>query len=301
MKIIHGIEKIKRFRRAVVALGVFDGVHIGHMRVLQAAVKKARAIGSMSVVVTFYPHPQGEHRLYSLEHRLRLIAAAGIDVCVVINFTPQFARTRAEDFVRKIIAGKIGTAFIYVGENFRFGYRAAGDSRLLERLSAECGYGLKVFKAVKTNREPVSSTRIRRLITGGKLGLAGKLLTRSVTVLGTVIRGASLARRIGFPTANINPHHEILPPSGVYAVKVLLGGKIFNGVCSIGKKPTVIARPRDKHVEVYIFNFRKDIYGQDLEIQFIKKIREEVKFPTLEDLACQIRRDVKKAKNILSA
>ncbi|MFA5155863.1 MAG: riboflavin biosynthesis protein RibF [Candidatus Omnitrophota bacterium] len=301
MKIIYGIEKIGKFSKPVIALGVFDGVHLGHKHILRAAVKKAREINGTSVVVTFYPHPQKEQSLYSLEHRLRLIAAIGIDACIVINFSPAFAKIKAEDFIRKMICGRIGAAFIFVGKNFRFGYRAAGSRRLLENLARECGYKLKVFAAIKTNRRLISSTRIRRLITMGRLSTAQKLLTRPVTVLGTVVKGISLARKIGFPTANINPHHEILPPSGVYAVKVFFEGKNFNGVCNIGRKPTVTAGRKDKHVEVYIFNFNRNIYGKDLEIRFIKKIREEVEFPTLKHLACQIAKDVKKAKIILSA
>lgn len=301
MKIFHGLEKIGKFRKPVVALGVFDGVHIGHRYILKEAVKKAREIKGTSVVVTFYPHPQKQQSLYSLQHRLRLIEEIGIDACIVINFSSAFAKIKAEDFIRKIIDGVIGAHFVYVGENFRFGLKAKGDCKLLNNFSRECGYKLKVFKVIKTNRQLISSTRIRKLITGGKLKAAQKLLLRPVTVLGTVIKGISLARKIGFPTANINPHHEILPPSGVYIVKVVLDKKFFSGICNIGRKPTVQGHNKEKHVEVFIFNFSKNIYGKDLEIQFIKKIREERKFSSLMQLASQIARDSKKAKNILSS
>ncbi len=286
----------------MVALGVFDGVHLGHRLILKAAVGKARAINGTSVAVTFYPHPQKEQSLYSLQHRLRLISEIGIDVCIVIKFSPAFAKIAAEDFIRKILVGKVGVRFVYVGKNFRFGRHAGGDCRLLEKLSGECNYRLKVFKVIKINHRLISSSRIRKLITKGKLATAQKLLSRPVTVLGTVIKGISLAGKLGFPTANINPHHEILPPSGVYAVKAIFQGKALDAVCNIGRKPTVLRgrNTAEKHVEVYIFNFSKNIYGKDLEVQFVKKIRAEKKIPTLAYLASQISKDVKKAKNILS-
>lgn len=300
MKVIYGIEKIRKFKKPVVALGVFDGVHLGHRHILKETVRKAREISGISMVVTFYPHPQKEKSLYSLKHRLRLIAEIGIDICVVIRFSPAFAKINAEDFIGKVVAGKIGASFIYVGKNYRFGRYAKGDSKLLRRLSKVYNYKLRAFDTIKTNRQSISSTYIRKLITKGKLAAAQKLLSRLVTVLGTVVKGISLARKIGFPTANINPHHEILPPSGVYIVKVIFNNKIFHGICNIGRKPTVLQHRLEKHVEVYIFNFNKNIYGKDLQIRFIRKIREEKKFSTIELLAKQIKKDIKKAKNLLS-
>lgn len=301
MKVIYGIDKIKKYKRPVAALGVFDGVHIGHRHILKAAVNKARVINGTAVAVTFYPDPQKEQSLYSLKHRLRLISELGIDACVIIKFTPAFSRMKAQDFIREIIAQKINARFIYVGKNFRFGKSAKGGAKLLKRLAKAYNYKLKTFEVIRRKRQPVSSTYIRNLITSGNLTLARKLLSRPVTVLGTVVKGISLARQIGFPTANINPHHEILPPSGVYAVKVVLNNKIFRGICNIGRKPTLPQYRSEKHVEVYIFNFNRNIYGKDLEIQFIKKIRNEKKFPSLRHLAGQIIKDIKKAKEILSA
>lgn len=309
MKIYYGLARVKKFRKPVVALGVFDGVHIGHRYILKAAVNKARAINGTAVAVTFYPHPQKEQSLYSLKHRLRLIAELGIDVCVIIKFTPAFSRIKAEDFIREIIVQKINARFIYVGRNFRFGKSAKGDAKLLKRLAGVYDYKLKTFEVIRGNHQPISSTYIRNLITNGSLTLARKLLSRPVTVLGTVVKGISLARQIGFPTANIDPHHEILPPSGVYAVKVIFNNKVFRGICNIGRKPTVsvcqsASLPvchKERHIEVYIFNFNRNIYGKDLEIQFIKKIRKEKKFPALTHLASQIKKDIKKAKKILSA
>lgn len=306
MKVIFGISKIKKFKRAVVALGVYDGVHRGHRYILENAVKQARSIKGTSLVVTFWPHPQKEGSLYSLAHRLRLIAQIGIDVCVVIKFTPALANIPAEDFIQNILIKKIRAAYVYVGRNFRFGKDAGGDFYLLKRFSHALGFKLKGFRVIKVNHRNISSTYIRRLITSGNLKLAQKLLSRPVSIFGTVIKGASVAKVMGFPTANINPHHEVLPPSGIYAVKVILNKNKLNGVCYIGCRPTFFRRgsvgkiKNLRHVEVHILNFHRDIYGKDLEIQFIRRIRQEKKFHCALALAAQIKQDIKITQDIFS-
>lgn len=306
MKIIYGLKKIKKFKKPVVALGVFDGVHRGHRHILKETAKKAQAIKGTSVVVSFYPHPQKERSLYSLEHRLKLIGELGIDACVIIKFNAKFQAMPAVDFMKNILIARLGARYIYVGKNFRFGKSAEGDLALLDKLSSVYNYKLRAFDVIKINHRTISSTYIRKLISEGKLKLAQKLLSRPVTVLGTVIKGLSLARQLGFPTANIDPHHEILPPSGVYIVKVILNKRIFDGVCNIGKKPTLLTKPDElgsgpqKQIEVYIFDFNKDIYGNDLEIRFIRKLRDEKKFASLGHLAAQIKKDIKRSRNILS-
>ncbi|MDD5166370.1 MAG: riboflavin biosynthesis protein RibF [Candidatus Omnitrophica bacterium] len=299
MRVINDIRKLGRLDRPVVVLGVFDGVHQGHQKILKAAVTKARAIKGTSVALTFWPHPQKEESLYSLGHRLELIAQNGIDVCVVIEFGRVFAAMKAEDFVKKILIKKIGARYIYVGSNYRFGKGARGGRRLLEKLSRAHGFKLKIFDMIRINHRPISSTAIRKLIKRGDIVRAARLLSRPVSVLGTVVKGDSLARALGFPTANIDPHHEVLPPSGVYAVKIILGKKRLKGISSIGTKPT-FKSGRLQHIEVHIFNFRKNIYGKYLEVQFIKKIRGQEKFSSRLALAGQIKKDVSEAKKILS-
>lgn len=306
MKVIHGISRIRKFKKPVVVLGVFDGVHRGHRVILESAVRKAHRINGRSVVVTFLPHPQKEESLYSLEHRLRLIAELGIDVCIVINFNKQFARITAEDFIRNILLRRIGASYVYVGKNFRFGKHAKGDFRTLTKLSKIYNFELMIFNVIKTDRKPISSTFIRRLIAKGKLNIAQRLLGRKVSVLGTVIKGTALGRRLGFPTANINPHHEVLPPSGVYAVKIIFNNRHLNGICYIGTKPTFKATSYKleatslKYIEVHVFNFNKNIYGKYLETQFIKKIRDEKKFASVLVLAKQIQKDISFVKRLFS-
>jgi riboflavin kinase/FMN adenylyltransferase len=302
MKVLYGINRVRNLRNPVLALGVFDGVHRGHINILKSAVLEARRIKGKSVVMTFYPHPQKEESLYSLQHRLLLFERLGIDCCIVVNFTDAFADMSAQEFIKEVLAEKIRARYIFVGNNFRFGKGAKGDLAVLKAASGEYHYKLRAFNVLRTHNKPVSSTYIRWLIRKGDLSHAQKLLTRPVSILGSVARGNYLGRKIGFPTANINPHHEVIPPSGIYAVKIIFGGKKYPGVCYIGKRPT-INNPRFQdqkvHIEAHIFNFNKNIYNKYLEIQFIKKIREDRKFLSLTKLAEQIQKDSLAARKIL--
>jgi len=292
VKIIYKVAKIKKLRLPVVALGVFDGVHLGHRNILKATVKKAKQIKGTSLVITFFPHPQKKESLYSLEHRLRLIAELGVNVCLVVNFSKSFAKISAQAFIAKILVEKIKANFVYVGSNFRFGNQALGDYRLLAASAKRYKFGLKVFDVVKSSGLTVSSTAIRKLIKKSEIKKAQKLLGRRVSVLGTVIRGSRLGRLLGFPTANIKAHHEVIPPAGIYAVSVVILNKKYNGVCYIGKRPTLHFRDSSLRIEVHIFNFNKNIYGYKLEIQFIKLMRKDQKFFSLRDLAAQIQKDI---------
>jgi riboflavin kinase / FMN adenylyltransferase len=302
MKIIYGINNIGKLRNPVVAMGVFDGVHLGHKRILEEAVAKAKSIKGTSVVLTFDPHPQKEGSLYSLEHRLNLFKGIGIDTCVVVDFNKEFSRITAEDFVKNILVERIKPRYVYIGKNFTFGKFARGDFKLLNDLSNRFNFKLKAFDIVKINGQPVSSTVIRKLILKGDLDKAGKFLSRRVSVLGKVGRGDSLAAKFGFPTANIIPQHEILPPDGVYAIRARLKNRSLDGVCYIGNRPTFAKylNTGNKRVEAHIFKFSANIYGQLLEIQFIKKIRNDKKFSDFSALINAIKKDIKKAGNILS-
>jgi riboflavin kinase/FMN adenylyltransferase len=299
MKIIYGLNKIKKFKKPVVALGVFDGVHRGHRIILKSAVKKARSIRGTSVVLTFWPHPQKEESLYSLKHRLRLIGELGIDVSIVINFNQKFAGISAENFIKNILIRKVGADYIYIGKNFKFGKNAKGDFKLLRKLSPIYNFKLKAFEVIRINNQTISSTYIRKLVKKGNLQAAQRLLMRPVSVLGTVIKGTSVASKLGFPTANIDPHHEVLPPSGVYAVKIIFKHWKLNGVCNIGTKPT-FSTQSEKHIEVYIFNFKQNIYSRYLEIRFVKKIRDEKKFASSPSLVKQIKKDIIRTKALFS-
>jgi len=299
MKIIRGIRKINRLHKPVLALGVFDGLHRGHRKVLFSAVKQAHKVKGTSVCLTFWPHPQKRGSLYSLEHRLRLIAKLGIDVCVVVNFNRRFSEISAQEFISEILVKKIGVKFVYVGKNFRFGRQAKGDYRLLEASAKKYNFQVRAFDVVMSAGKPISSTLIRKLIKEGKIRAAAQLLGRPVSVLGTVIQGSKLGRIFGVPTANINPHHEVIPPTGIYAVKIIFANKQYNGACYLGTRPTVTSR-KNLRVEAHIFKFHKNIYGKFLEIQFIKLIRPDRKFATLESLVIQIKEDIRICHKILA-
>ena len=247
----------------------------------------------------------------------------GVDVCIVVNFTSSFAKNSAQDFITKILVKKIKASFVYVGRNFRFGNLARGDYRLLVLGAKKYKFGLKVFKVLNSSGLIVSSTAIRKLIKNSKIKKAQKLLGRRVSVLGTVIKGSRLGRLLGFPTANIKPHHEIIPPAGIYAVEIILkpgdasivfprfyfrktieaspcfSGEKYYGACYIGTRPTVNSKNKSKRIEVHIFDFHKNIYGQVLEIQFIKLIREDQKFISLKALSLQILKDIISCRRIL--
>jgi len=299
MIVLRGVRKVRKFKSPIVALGVFDGVHRGHCNILKSASSCAHDIRGTSIALTFDPHPQKEESLTSLEHRLRLIASQGIDVCLIVNFNKNFQNISAEDFIKDILVNKLRAAFIFVGANFKFGKGAQGNINTLRKFSKIYNYKLKFSKVIKIKNRPVSSTSIRALIKKGNLEGAKRLLSRPVTVWGSVIRGTKMGSRLGFPTANINPHHEVIPPQGVYAARIILGARKFNGVCNIGARRTFYKHGKT-HIEVHLFDFHKNIYGKFLEIEFIKKIRDEKKFPSAASLIDQIRKDITFAKALLS-
>ena len=203
-------------------------------------------------------------------------------------------------FIKDILFEKIGAKEIFVGENFRFGRNAGADANTLKSLAPLYNYRVKVFSIIRIGNKTVSSTYIRSLIKKGKLYLAGNLLARPVSILGTVISGMRVGRRLGFPTANIEAHHEVIPPKGIYAVEVIVKGNKFYGTCYIGSRPTFTPQSKKVRVEVNIFNLNKSIYGDFLELQFIKKIRKDKRFNSASLLAKQIERDTLKTKRLFS-
>jgi len=287
---------------------MFDGVHIGHRKVIEAAVRRARNEGLKSIVVTFDPHPSAilspskkALSLISLEHRLGIFKRLGVDIAVVINFAKPFARMSPENFVKSILINSLGARFIYTGKNFYFGNSAAAGPAALKKIASP--YGVKVYSVppVKASGEIVSSSLIRKYITSGELKKARQFLGRPVSILGTVVRGARFARVLGYPTANINPHHEVIPPSGVYAVSVRIGDVLRGGVLNIGKRPTFYA-PRDEEpdIEAHIFGFRSQIYGKVIEVYFVRKIRDERQFKDAGSLIKQIAKDKNLACKVMS-
>lgn len=294
---------------SVVTIGVFDGVHIGHRAVIKKVVQRAQAIGEIGVAVTFDPHPMtilstGHFvpSLISLKHRIRLIKDLGIDKVQVINFDKRIAKMLPEKFVKDIVIKKLNAKEIFVGEDFCFGAGAQADAKALKEIGRAYGLKVSIVKHVKKDGAIVSSSIIRKFVIKGEIDMASRLLGRPYSILGTVVGGAKLARILGYPTANLNPHHEAVPPNGVYAVKVKFNGKFFKGVMNIGVRPTFYDHGHDKEpsIEVHIFGFHGSIYGKDLEILFVKRIRAEKKFNTIDSLIEQVRKDEKAAKGLLT-
>lgn len=309
MKIYKSLKSIQRpLKGAVVAVGIFDGVHVGHMRIIKSLVRRAKALRKKSVVLTFFPHPfsilypkKTIPLLSSLDHRLRLLKSLGVDIIVLIRFNKGFANMRPETFVSRVLMDKLNMKEMLVGEDFIFGRRGGGDTASLKRLAKKHGFKFRKITLLKIKGKAVSSTYIRALILKGKLKKASHLLGRPVSILGTVKQGTKIGRMLGFPTANIDPHHEAIPPSGVYAVRVTLDKSTYKGIVNIGFRPT-FHPPHyapEPTIEVHIMNFKKDIYGRDLEIIFTKRIRPEKRFKDRESLKRRITLDVEAARKIL--
>ncbi|MDD5449739.1 MAG: riboflavin biosynthesis protein RibF [Candidatus Omnitrophica bacterium] len=297
----------KRPANPVVTIGIFDGIHEGHKKLLSKVAQKARRAKGTGLVITFDPHPNrildmigAPPLLVSLKHRLKLIEAQGIDAALVLNFNKTLARYTALEFVKKILVKKIGARAVVIGSDFRFGKNKKGDIGLLKAMGRQYGFTVQSVPLLKIGGIPVSSTRIRALVLSGRLKEASILLGRPVSVLGTVINGSRRGRILGYPTANINPHHEAIPPSGVYAVYALVNGKKHKGILNIGVRPTFHNKGESEPtIEAHLFGFNKDIYGKDIEIIFIRRLRAEKRFPNREALIKQIRIDEQTANVIL--
>lgn len=269
-------------------------MHLGHQKIIQEARDWARNNKGETVVITFKSHPKAVlsgrplNFITSLEHKLVLLQRQGVDIILVFDFK-EVAELRAEDFIRQVV-GMLGTKGWVMGINSHFGKNREGDFSLASRLSQYYGYQLRVCPPVNYKGDIISSTRIRTAILAGDLEEAEGMLGRPVSVLGTVVRGSGRGKSLGYPTANLDLQQEIRPPSGVYATWVTLHGKDYLSLTSIGTRPTFEGEGKETS-EVYIINFDRDLYGEVLEVKFIYKLREELKFASAEALKAQMDKD----------
>lgn len=308
MQVFRTFEELATHSQKVcLAIGVFDGVHLGHQRVIGQARDDARASGGTSVVLTFDPHPMRvlqPHKapplLTSTEHKLAFIGRLGVDACLLLAFDTPFSRTPPEQFIDTLARQTNQLQEICVGTRFRFGCDRAGDVRLMEALAPQYGFVAKEIKSVTLGGEVISSTAIRQNVLNGRLDRAAAMLGRPFSILGTVEPGDHRGRELGFPTANLNPHDEALPPDGVYAGRVVVGAKQFGGVVNIGVRPTFAGAEPRRVLEVHVLNFARDLYGQDVEALFLSKLRDEQKFASVEALKAQITADVRAARRLLA-
>jgi riboflavin kinase/FMN adenylyltransferase len=310
MKLVENIYNIKKpYKNAVITIGNFDGVHIGHQALFHEAIEKADAISGTSIVMTFEPHPMrvlkqnGHPPLITLyEQKLELIESSGIDVLICVPFSREFANISARAFVEDILLTRIGMKAIVVGKDYTFGKNREGNLDLLKIYAENHGFEIIAADWIHTlNGQPgrTSSTRARKFIIAGDVSEAKKLLGRNYQIRGVVRKGRDRGERLlGFPTANINLHDELCPKTGIYAVTAEYKNKTYKGVANIGYSPTF--DDNEFAVEVHLLDFNENIYAQKIRVNFVQRIRDEIKFSTISELSDQIKKDIVKAREILS-
>ena len=287
-----------------IAIGNFDGVHLGHQKVIKKMLEEAQKDQLLPIALTFNPHPlkvlkpqEAPPLITSLEEKIRILKLLGVKNIIVLDFEEALFNLSPEEFVKEILLGKLKAKFVVVGENFRFGKNRVGDVNALCELGEKWGFRAFIQPSVILEGMPVSSTRIRRIIREGNMKEAWKLLGRPFKIVGKVIYGRKRGKRLGFPTANINPETELIPRRGVYAVFVEAEESLFRGVMNIGFNPTF--DDKTLSLEVHILNFNRDIYGERLGIYFIERLRDEKRFANIEELKKAIKRDLECAESIL--
>lgn len=304
VKIIHTATDLKPGNRKVcLAIGVFDGVHLGHQHIIRQTITDARQQQAIALIVTFDRHPNAivaPDRLppfiHSLPQKLRNIESLGADALLVIRFDEPFSRQTGENFIRSLAHDLGRIQSICVGSDFVFGHKRSGDVALLKKLGGEMGFQVHGLIAVALDGHPVSSTRIREAIRAGDFDAASQMLGRIYSIAGRVVHGDQLGNKLGFPTANLETTGFVLPPNGVYAAHGTVRGQSHRAVLNIGHRPTVNQPTPQLRVEVHLLDFSEDLYGEEMEVTFSAKLRDEQKFASLEELKAQIARDIAEAK-----
>jgi riboflavin kinase/FMN adenylyltransferase len=319
VRVVRGSAALERRpHRAVLTIGNFDGLHVGHRQILRTVTDRAQARGGEAVVYTFDPHPRkvlqpeaAPAMLTTTEQKLELLAAAQIDVVVLEPFTAAFATTTAETFVREHVHDRIAPLEVYVGYDFHYGRDRAGSMRLLTELGPRLGFAVTIIPEVTIAGRDVSSSRIREQLAAGDVEDAKRMLGRSYAVRGRVREGDRRGRTLGFPTANLDPENEILPGHGVYAGSVRLldapqsgggpaAGARFAAVTNVGRRPT-FDKDDPPLAEAHLLDFAGDLYGRRIEVSFEARLREERRFPSVDALREQIGRDVEAGRRLLEA
>lgn len=298
---IHRDLKSFHAHNPVLTIGTFDGVHLGHRKIIHALRERAKTINGESVIFTFDPHPRkvvapneaNLRLLTTLEEKISLFEQSGIDHLIIYPFTPEFSRLTYEEFVETVLVGQIHLRFLVVGYDHKFGKNRQGDFEFLKQCADRFDFKVEKLDVLLMNEASVSSTKIREAIQKGDFETANAFLGYPFVLHGTVVEGQQLGRKIQYPTANIDASDpdKIIPGYGVYAVKVMVQGNSYLGMLNIGSRPTVNHNADNRTVEVNIFDFNVDIYGAPIEVIFYKKLREEQKFPSLDALKEQLAQD----------
>lgn len=305
MQIIRHIgEQDQDLAGSVVTLGNFDGIHLGHQALIAGAVSDSKKLALPSVVLTFEPHPLSvlapdrvPKLILAHKDKMQLLQSFGVDIVAVQHFDLSFAKVSAEDFVRDLLVRRLKAKKIWVGQDLRFGQGRRGDVEDLRRWGRELGFEVAVVEPVLIDGNRVSSSHIRALLSGGRVDEVKTMLGRYHFISGRVVEGHQRGKDLGFPTANLSSRTEVLPGDGIYATLFHLGTRVLPSVSSVGLNPTFGAGPRT--VESFIMGFDENIYGQAVQLSFVKRIRNEIKFSSVPDLIAQIRNDVRDAEAIL--
>lgn len=291
------------FQHAAVTIGNFDGVHLGHQEMVNKVVTQAKSHGVRSLLICFEPQPleffseTPPARLTTFAEKEKLLRALGIDEIWCIEFNEDFAKMKAEDFVKGILLDKLAVSYVLVGEDFRFGFQREGNLTLLQDMGKEHGFEAQAINTIKFENKKVSSTQIRANLKQGFFDEAAELLGRPYSMTGTVIEGDKRGRELGYPTANIDPQRKVLPMRGVFAVEVLGLDKTYKGMANLGTRPTVDGMRT--LLEVHMFDFDQDVYGKEISVVFMQKTRDEQRFESVNALKQQLREDELIIKNIL--
>jgi len=307
MQVIHSTDNNYFEGNTGVGLGNFDGLHIGHMALINTLIRESQLNGLSSIVYTFTKHPENILRkklitplLLTEQKKIALLSEISLDYLYFDEFNEEFSRLTPEEFVRDVLINKLHIRLAVVGYDYRFGYKGEGEITLLKELGKKYGFRVIVISAIKCGNQVISSTKIRECIINGELDTSYKLLGRNYSITAEVVSGRRIGNTIGFPTANIHPERFlVLPANGVYITKTLLDGKLYNSMTNVGYNPT-FEDVKEKTVETHIIDFNQDIYGKKIEVFFLKKIRDEKKFKSVERLIEQIAKDMQETKEFFS-
>jgi riboflavin kinase/FMN adenylyltransferase len=309
MKQYESLEVFTPLAKAIVTTGTFDGVHIGHQKILTRLTELAEQQGGETVLITFFPHPRlvlkqnhDEFKLLStLEEKAKLLESAGIQHFIVLPFTPAFAQLSAMEYATQVYQ-YIGSRFLVIGYDHRFGQARSGNIDFLRENSALLGFEVEEISRQDIEEVGVSSTKIRQALTEGNITLANQYLGYSYSLSGKVVLGDQIGRTLGYPTANlhITEDYKLIPAHGIYAIKILVNNTLLKGVLYIGTRPTLAGKV-ERRIEAHIFDFEGNIYDQEMTIQLIDKVRGDAQFPDLETLKAQMYQDELKARQILNA
>jgi riboflavin kinase / FMN adenylyltransferase len=303
MRLFHGTDNAEIQRPTVLTLGVFDGLHLGHQLILRTVTERAAALGAVPTVITFDPHPRAVLHpesspplLQTLDQKVEAFGVSGIQQTIVIRFTEKFSLVRAEDFLRETVKDRLHAKEVYLGCGFAFGHNREGNIELLRRVSRQLGFFADEVPEVRFRGQRVSSSRIRKLLSEGKVNLARRMLGRPYGVEGQVERGAERGHDLGFPTANLHPRNRVIPRNGVYVTGTLIDGIWRRSVTNVGVRPT-FGSESEPSVETFVINWSGDLYGDVVRVRFLYRLRDEKRFGSVEQLKTQIHRDVRRAED----